>query len=62
MARYVEKQFASNTIDVNYAEGPNNGPPLLFIHGLGGRWAVWTSVMDEFADNYLLYGNMRIGC
>ena len=40
---------------MNYAEGPDNGPPLLFIHGLGGRWAVWSSIMDEFVDDWHVY-------
>jgi pimeloyl-ACP methyl ester carboxylesterase len=55
VTNYQEKKFASKTIEVNYAEGPNNGPPLLFIHGLGGRWQVWTSIMDELADRWHIY-------
>lgn len=52
---YQEKKFASSTIEVNYAEGYDNGPPLLFIHGLGGRWSVWQSIMDQFAENWHVY-------
>ncbi|WP_342824950.1 alpha/beta fold hydrolase [Candidatus Lucifugimonas marina] len=52
---YQKKKFASSTIEVNYAEGPDNGPPLLFIHGLGGRWSVWQSIMDQFAENWHVY-------
>jgi len=32
----VEKSFDTGEVVLNYAEGPNNGPPFLFIHGVTG--------------------------
>ena len=40
---------------MNYAEGPDNGPPMVLIHGLGGRWANWESVIDQFAQRWHVY-------
>ncbi len=55
MTTYPEKKFAASTVEVNYAEGPNNGPPLVLIHGIGGRWINWSSVIDQFAESWHVY-------
>ena len=55
MTNYSEKQFTASTVKVNYAEGPDNGPPLVLIHGIGGRWVKWSSVIDQFAENWHVY-------
>ena len=55
MTAYPEKKFQARTIEVNYAEGPDNGPPLLLIHGLGGHWANWEPVIDQFAEDWHVY-------
>ena len=55
MNTYPENIFAASTIEVNYAEGPDNGPPLVLIHGLGGRWMNWSSVMDEFTNDWHVF-------
>jgi len=55
MTSYPEKKFAASTIEVNYAEGPDNGPPMVLIHGLGGRWPNWEPVMDLFASDWHVY-------
>lgn len=34
----VERTFQTEVVDLNYAEGPNAGPPLVLIHGLGVCW------------------------
>ncbi|HIF71849.1 MAG TPA: alpha/beta hydrolase [Dehalococcoidia bacterium] len=52
MSDYVEKKFAASAIEVNYAEGPDNGPPLVLIHGLSGYWADWEPVIDQFSANW----------
>jgi len=50
--KYLEKQFPSTAIKLNYAEGEQNGPPMILLHGLGGRWVNWESVIDQFADTW----------
>jgi len=32
----VEKKFDAGDVVLNYAEGPNNGSPLLLLHGFTG--------------------------
>lgn len=55
MTSYPEKKFAASTTEINYAEGSNNGPPMVLIHGLGGRWPNWEPVMDKFAASWHVY-------
>jgi pimeloyl-ACP methyl ester carboxylesterase len=34
----VEKSFDTGEVVLNYAEGPDNGPPLVLLHGWTDRW------------------------
>lgn len=34
----IEKKFNTGSLTLNYMEGPPNGPPLLLLHALAGRW------------------------
>jgi pimeloyl-ACP methyl ester carboxylesterase len=38
--------------DVNVVDMGGDGPPLLFIHGLGGAWQNWLLNMPAFADSH----------
>jgi pimeloyl-ACP methyl ester carboxylesterase len=55
MSDYVEKKFAATAIEMNYAEGPDSGPPLVLIHGLSGHWAQWETVIDQFSTSWHVY-------
>ncbi len=55
MIRVIEKKFSASSIDVNYAEGPDNGPPMVLIHGLGGQWANWESIIGAFSKRWHIY-------
>jgi pimeloyl-ACP methyl ester carboxylesterase len=35
---FKESFFQAEGVKINFAEGPNSGPPLLLLHGLPGRW------------------------
>jgi pimeloyl-ACP methyl ester carboxylesterase len=35
---FTEKTFKANEVEINYAVGPPNGPPLLVLHSLTGNW------------------------
>jgi pimeloyl-ACP methyl ester carboxylesterase len=34
----IEKRFDAGAVELNYVEGPNAGPPLLFLHGITNCW------------------------
>lgn len=42
-------------LQINYAEGPANGPPLLLIHGISGRLQDWHSVSEAFSQRWHVY-------
>lgn len=40
-----EKTFNTGDIEINYAEGPESGPPLILLHGFHDRWQRFLSIM-----------------
>ena len=53
---YTEKQATldDGTI-LNYAEGPNNGPALMLIHGQSMEWEDYSRVLPGLAKYYHVY-------
>ncbi len=52
---FHEKSFYTGTINLNYAEGPDNGPPLVWLHGGSGRWQMYKNVLPEFTVEWHVY-------
>ncbi len=55
LTKLVESRLEIDDRHINYAEGPENGPPLLFIHGISGRRQDWLNVVDAFAEDWHIY-------
>ena len=53
--RISEYQLQLGDRHINYAEGPDNGPTLLLIHGISGRWQDWNRVFDGFAREWHVF-------
>ena len=34
----LEKRFDAGVVELNYVEGPDAGPPLVFLHGISSCW------------------------
>ena len=54
-AGFVEKQVTVNGATVNYAEGPDNGPALVLVHGQGVEWEDYAAVLPELAKRYHVF-------
>ena len=54
-AGFVEKQATVNGATVNYAEGSDNGPALLLVHGQGMEWEDYASVLPELTERYHVF-------
>ena len=52
---FIEKKFKTADITLNYAEGPNNGPPLLLIPGQMEFWQGYKLVMPHFSKRYHVF-------
>ena len=51
----VEKSFDTGEVVLNYAEGPNNGPPLVLLHGVTSRWQTFNPIINEFINRWHIY-------
>ena len=51
----VEKTFESPECKLNYAEGPDNGPPLLLVHGGQDRWQDYLPLMSVLVNRWHVY-------
>lgn len=52
---FTEKKFYTSEVTLNYVEGPDNGPPLLFIPGQMEFWQGYELVMPHFSKNYHVF-------
>jgi len=50
-----EKTFHSSAVDINYVEGPANGPPLLLLHGITHRWQGFIQILPALTQNHHVY-------
>jgi pimeloyl-ACP methyl ester carboxylesterase len=52
---FTEKKFNTGEVTLNYVEGPDNGPPLLFIPGQTEFWQGYELVMPHFSKKYHVF-------
>jgi pimeloyl-ACP methyl ester carboxylesterase len=48
----LERTFDSDEVLLHYLEGPDNGPPIVFLHGGGASSLHWKKVIENFKDAY----------
>lgn len=51
----IEKQISVNGIIFNYAEGPNNGPPLVLLHAQLLDWYSYHKVLPALSKDFHVY-------
>jgi hypothetical protein len=51
----VEKSFDTGEVVLNYAEGPNNGPPFVILLGYYHTWQLYKSMISTLKAQYHLY-------
>jgi len=51
----VEKSFDTGEVVLNYAEGLENGPPLLCLHGLTDRWQYFLPILPTLSARWHTY-------
>ena len=50
-----EKTYDTGTVSINFGEGPPSGPPLVLLHGAGGRWLSFMTVIPQLAKEWHVY-------
>jgi pimeloyl-ACP methyl ester carboxylesterase len=53
--RFSEKTFRTGTININYAEGPENGPVVVLLHGGSANWHDFESLGGAFSAHWHVY-------
>ena len=51
----VEKTFDTGEVVLNYAEGPDSGPPILLLHGIWGFWQGFQPVINSVINRWHIY-------
>ena len=51
----LEHSMNTDTVTINYAEGPPSGPPLVLLHGGSGRWQNYEGIILDLAARFHLY-------
>jgi pimeloyl-ACP methyl ester carboxylesterase len=51
----VEKRYRVGEVALNYAEGPEAGPPMVLTHGLTDRWQYYLPIMPFLAMRWHVY-------
>ena len=51
----VEKTFDAGGVRLSYAEGPETGPPLVLLHGLGRRWQVFMPLIPSLSLRWQIF-------
>ena len=54
-AGFVEKTIEINGSTLHYAEGPDNGPSLLLIHGQVTDWQNWNRVLPQLSRHFHIF-------
>lgn len=54
-AGIVEKTAQVGEVNFNYAEGPDNGPPLLLLHAQLLDWYTYNQVLPELSTKFHIY-------
>ena len=50
-----EQIFDTGKIQLNFAQTPDTGPPLVLLHGLGRRWQVFLPLIPSLARRWHIY-------
>jgi pimeloyl-ACP methyl ester carboxylesterase len=51
----TEKSFDTGSLTINYAEGPENGEPIVLLHGGTARWQELNPLIAEMENHWHLF-------
>ncbi len=52
---FREKTFRARGVSIHYAEGPQNGPPLVLLHGLARDWKLFSVLLPELLSRFHVF-------
>lgn len=51
----IERTFDTGEVTLNYAEGPDNGRPLVLLHGFTDRWQGFETIIPQLSESQHVY-------
>ncbi len=51
----IEKQIQAGEVYFNYAEGPDNGPPLILLNAQHMDWFSYNQVLPDLSENFHIF-------
>lgn len=51
----IERRFDTGAVEINYGEGPSNGPPFVILHGGAGSWRYAATFIDLLVNDWHVY-------
>lgn len=54
-----ERTFDTGAVAINYAEGPDNGPAVIFLHGIGRGWRDFLPILQAFEKWHVFALDLR---
>jgi len=54
-AGFQQKSFRNGNVNIQYAEGPPNGPPLVLLHGLARDWNSFSGLLPVLASRFQIF-------
>lgn len=55
MSALHEQRFDTGTVEINFGEGPPNGPPLVILHGGSGSWRYSARLIRLLVDRWHVF-------
>src|SRR5258708_11266227 len=53
--RMIEAKFHTGPVTLNYAEGPDAGPPLVLLHGGSARWQYFDDILPDLTARWHVF-------
>ena len=50
-----DRRVQVSELELHYVEGPDAGPPIVFMHGITARWQAWASVIPAFLEAWHVF-------